>query len=79
MTNKTNLNLRQLRMSKGVSQQELADRINCDRSYISKIENGHANDSVSLNTLLAICEALDVTICEISDSFYESCPYHKKE
>lgn len=73
------LNLKQIRKAKGISQQELADKINCDRSYISKIENGHVSDSVSFNTILEICKALDITMCEVSDEFYLNCPYRKRK
>jgi len=42
----------------GVSQEELADRCNLHRTYVSEIERGLK--TVSLVSLLRIAEALDV-------------------
>ena len=50
--------VRKRRQSKGVSQEELADRCNLHRTYISEIERGLK--TVSLLSLLRIVEALDI-------------------
>ena len=50
--------VRKRRQSKGVSQEELADRCNLHRTYISEIERGLK--TVSLLSLLRIAEALDI-------------------
>jgi len=50
--------VRKRRQAMGVSQEELADRCNLHRTYISEIERGLK--TVSLVSLLRIAEALDV-------------------
>ncbi len=44
----------------GISQQELANRINISESAISKIENGNYNKKISLELLQVIADALNV-------------------
>ena len=46
----------QLRKEKGMTQQDLADRVEMQRSHIARIEAGRY--SVGLDTLTAIAEAL---------------------
>jgi transcriptional regulator with XRE-family HTH domain len=53
-------NIRKLRTSKKLSQDELAADAGIDRSYISEIENGLKNPSVLV--LDKIANALDVKI-----------------
>jgi DNA-binding XRE family transcriptional regulator len=48
--------LKEQRKLAGLTQQELADRIGTKKSYISKIENGHAD--IQLNTLFRIFNGL---------------------
>lgn len=48
-----------IRRSKSMSQDDIADKTNLDRSYISQIETGTAN--ITINTLLKIGIALDTT------------------
>ena len=50
----------QLRRSKGLSQNELADRAKLDRTHVVKIEQGRYN--FRLDTLQALAEALGCTI-----------------
>ena len=52
------LNIAYYRNAKEMSQEQLGDRINCDQTYISKIER--AAVGVSMDTLCAIAKALDV-------------------
>lgn len=40
--------LEEKRLDKGFSQQELADRVNISREYISMIENGQRTPSVTI-------------------------------
>ena len=54
-----------LRIYKGLSQDELARRIDFDRTYLSRVESGKQN--VTVETLLKICEGLGVTIKEFFD------------
>ena len=46
----------QLRKKKGMTQQDLADRVEMQRAHIARIEAGHY--SVGLDTLTAIGQAL---------------------
>ena len=52
-----------LRKRRGLSQEELAERAHLDRSYVSRIERGLANPSMSV--LERICVALDITLQEL--------------
>jgi transcriptional regulator with XRE-family HTH domain len=52
------LNRQELRRSRGLSQETLADRANLDRGYIGKIEN--AKHAVSIDKIEAIADALNV-------------------
>ncbi len=52
--------IKEARLSKGLTQDLLAEMVNCNTSHISNIENSHTK--VSLNILLAIANALDTTI-----------------
>jgi transcriptional regulator with XRE-family HTH domain len=54
--------VREIRKSKGVSQESLADLAGLDRTYISDIENGKRN--VSIETIFKIGKALDIPIIE---------------
>lgn len=50
--------IRRLRMSRALSQEELADRAHLHRNYIGGIERGERN--VGVKALLALSVALDV-------------------
>jgi transcriptional regulator with XRE-family HTH domain len=54
------INVRKLRNSKKLSQEEFAFKAGIDRSYLSEIENGHKNPSVLV--LKQIADALGVKI-----------------
>ena len=56
-------NIKTLRISKGISQQELANLASIDRAFISTIENGKRNLSISV--LHKIAQSLDSNITEI--------------
>lgn len=47
------------RKRQGITQEDLAGMCEMDRSYLSEIENGHKN--LSVTSLLKIAEALNVT------------------
>jgi transcriptional regulator with XRE-family HTH domain len=57
--------VRQLRKSKGWSQEEFADECGLHRTYIGAIERGERN--VSLNNIHAIAKALKITVKELFD------------
>ena len=61
-----NLNLKSARAAKGLSQQQLADRVGVSRQTINAIEKGDYNPTIQL--CISICKALDKTL---NDLFWE--------
>jgi len=59
------IRLRELRYKRGWSQEELADRMNSDRTYISDMERGLRNPS--LKTLARLASTLRTTIGNLCD------------
>lgn len=57
---KLGLNIKKLRQSKKMTQENLAELIGCNPSHISNIENSYTK--ASLNTLLSIANILDTSI-----------------
>ena len=55
--------LRELRTSKGISQERLAEYCDLDRTYISLLERGLRQPSLS--TIFKIAESLDMPASEI--------------
>lgn len=64
------LEIKALRLKRGLTQDNLAEMVHCYTSHISNIENNHTK--VSLNTLLAIANALDTSIDSLLFSQYEN-------
>ena len=58
-----NYAMKQARAEKGLSQQELADRLGVSRQTIAAVEKGDYNPTIKL--CLAICKALDKTLDEL--------------
>ncbi len=56
-------NLKELRLKKKLSQGDLSKKLSVDRAYISNIENGRMNPTLS--TLQKIAEALGVSVKEL--------------
>jgi len=56
-------NIRKVRIEKGYSQQDLANRCSVDRAKISRIEN--ATEDFMFKTFLEIVEALEITPTEL--------------
>ena len=54
-----------LRKAKGISQTKLAELTKLDRTYISRIERGKQN--MTMTTLIFICDCLCVTLKEFFD------------
>lgn len=54
---KLGLKIKELRINRGLTQDNLADIVGVNTSHISNIENNHTK--VSLNVLLAITNALN--------------------
>ncbi len=56
-------NLRVLRQSAGLSQEELADRARLHRTYVSSVERGRRN--VTLENIFALAKALGTTPAQL--------------
>ncbi len=56
-------NLKKLRIKKDISQIELARILGVDRSFVSNIENGKNNPTLS--TITSLAKALDVSTNEL--------------
>lgn len=57
------LRIKELRQQKEITQQQMAENAKITPGFISQIENGRKK--VSLETLLSICLALNVTLNEL--------------
>ncbi len=55
--------LRQYRRNRGMSQEDLAEKANLHRTYISELENGKKNPS--LKTLLQLAKALHLEVWQL--------------
>jgi transcriptional regulator with XRE-family HTH domain len=53
------------RKMKGLSQQDLAEKIGVSKSYISKIEAPNYHKSFSLEVLFDIADALDISVVDL--------------
>jgi XRE family transcriptional regulator, regulator of sulfur utilization len=71
--------LKNLRKRKGLSQQNVADKANISRAYISQIENGETNPSI--DTLESIGKVLCIPLPLISflTLDFNSIPERKRE
>jgi transcriptional regulator with XRE-family HTH domain len=57
------LRIRELRAERGITQEEFAERCGVFRTYMSRVESGKANPSLSM--LYVFAEGLSVTINEL--------------
>jgi len=57
--------IKRVRQAVGMSQEELAYRVDLDRSYVGDIERGEHN--VSLMSLVKLANALGVTVSELTE------------
>ncbi len=63
----------------GISQKELAERINTTQSTISKVESGNYNDNLSIVMLTEIADALDVDLALLLEfTGYEKAMWDKR-
>lgn len=67
---KLGLKIKEVRLSRKLTQDSLAELVNCNTSHISNIENCHTK--VSLNVLLAIANALNTSIDSLLAEQYEN-------
>ena len=56
-------NIKKIRVSKGLSVQEVAYRCDMERSNLSRLEAGRTN--MTIKTICLICTALNVEITEV--------------
>lgn len=69
---KLGLKIKEIRQSKGITQERLAELVGCNTSHISNIENNHTK--VSLNVLLSIANVLDTSIDYLLSGQYTNTP-----
>lgn len=55
--------VREVRKSKGISQERLAEMAGIDRSYMGNIERGEKN--ITLKKVYEICDALNIEIRDV--------------
>ena len=60
---KLGANLRAIRVSKNITQSELANTLNLDKSFVSNIENGKTNPTLS--TISSLAKALGISTNEL--------------
>lgn len=72
---KLGIHVRQLRESKGMSQQQFADKCEIEKSTIARIERGISNTTVC--TLSIIAKHLEIQLWEILK--FESTDTHQKK
>ena len=60
---KLGANLKEIRLSKGIKQAEIARTLGVDRSFVSNIENGKTNPTLS--TIASLARALGVSTNEL--------------
>lgn len=56
-------NLRRIRINKNITQVEIANILGVDRSFVSNIENGKNNPTLS--TITSLAKALNVPVDEL--------------
>ena len=63
--NKIGLKIREIRVEKNISIQQLADIIDIEYNNLIRIEKGRTN--ITIGTLLKICQALEVKLINVVD------------
>ena len=71
------MRIRELRLSRGLSQADLSRMVGCGLSYIGEIERGRRNISISL--LGAILDALDGSPADFFDSELFANGFHTEQ
>ena len=66
---KLGMRVKEVRISRNLTQENLAQMVDCNPAHISNVENAHTK--VSLIALLAIANALDTTIDYLLADQYE--------
>ena len=60
--------IREVRLQQGHSQEELAEKCGFDRTYISLLERGRRNPSLS--NLAKLARGLDTSVSELTSGIY---------
>ncbi len=60
---KLGANLKRIRLNKGIKQTEIAKTLGVDRSFVSNIENGKTNPTLS--TIASLAKVLEVSTNEL--------------
>lgn len=55
--------IRELRLARGISQEQLAHLAGLDRTYVSGVERGHRN--IGLDNIYKIAGALDIPVSDL--------------
>ena len=63
------LKIAELRAKRGLTQQQLADKIGISKSYLSKIESPNTIKSFSLDVLFSISDELDINITDLFEAY----------
>ena len=56
-------NIRKIREEHEISQEELAEKADLDRTYVGGVERGERN--LTILSTLKLCRALDVELCDL--------------
>ncbi|MDD3284074.1 MAG: helix-turn-helix transcriptional regulator [Patescibacteria group bacterium] len=63
ISKKLGQNLKKIRTQKGISQGDISRKLDMDRGYISRLENGMKNPTLS--TIQKIADFLDVSVNDL--------------
>jgi transcriptional regulator with XRE-family HTH domain len=63
------LKIAEVRTKRGLTQQQLADKIGISKSYLSKIESPNTIKSFSLDVLFSISDELDINITDFFEGY----------
>ena len=70
-------NIKRIRESRNLTQQQLADKANITMNYLSKIESTKMQRGLSIVILGRLADALEVDIRELFKPIDEKCPTDK--
>ncbi|MBP9663313.1 MAG: helix-turn-helix transcriptional regulator [Pyrinomonadaceae bacterium] len=65
LLNQFGTRIRELRLAKGLSQEQLAERTGFHRTYIGMVERGERN--LSLSNIATLARSFDLSISELLD------------
>ena len=63
------LKIAEIRAKRGLTQQQLADKIGISKSYLSKIESPNTIKSFSLDVLFSISDELEINITDLFEGY----------